>query len=89
LVYEDNGGTIGTISSASSYADSHGWDAGWRITDNSSMTLWLASDGSTYLFPAFPSVWVLNTITMEITASEAYGYSVDVLSEVQSIDAAY
>jgi hypothetical protein len=89
VIYEDNGGTIGSISSASNYADNYGWDGGWRITDNTSQTLWLAGDGSNWLFPSLPSVFIVNTITLEIVASEWDGFSVNVLTEVEAIDAAY
>ena len=76
------------MQAVSDRVDSYGWTGGWRITDDTAGTLWNASNGSTYLFPGLPSVWVLNTITMEITASEAFT-SVDPVAEAEAINDAY
>ena len=89
LYYASLSGTGQTVQEVSDTLDGYGWSGSWRITDDSSNTLWNANSGGDWLFPALPSVWVLNTITMEITASEAYGTSVDPVAEAQAIDSAY
>lgn len=88
--YVDNAGNLQSLAQVSARMDQYGWSGGWRINDNAQKTLWLAQDGQgNWLFPAFPSVWVINTVTMEIVASEAWGNQVDALAVVQNIDANY
>jgi hypothetical protein len=90
VYYADLSGTMQSVAQVSAKMDQFGWDGGWRINDNAAKTLWLAEDGQgNWLFSGTPSVWVINTITMEIVASEWDSMSVDALSVVQNIDANY
>ncbi|MFO8072353.1 MAG: hypothetical protein R6V85_10815 [Polyangia bacterium] len=90
VYYSDLGGGIPSVDSVSDELDGFGWSGGWRITDNAQNTLWLAQDGqNNWLFPGTPSVWVIDTSSMVITASEWEGtYQLDVLAEVEAIDVA-
>ena len=90
LYYADLSGGNQTVAQTSARMDQFGWTGGWRITDNAQQTIWFAQDGQgNWLFSGTPNVFVLNTVTMEITESEWDYASVDVLSAVQAIDAAY
>jgi hypothetical protein len=83
-------GSSQSLGAVSAKMDQFGWDGGWRINDSAQRTLWLASDGAgTWLWEGTPFVFVVNTITMEIVASETDGSSVDALSVVQNIDNNY
>ena len=83
-------GTLQSLAQVSAKLDGFGWDGGWRINDNAQKTLWQAQDGQgNWLFAGTPSVWVINTITMEIVASEWDSTTVDALSVVQNIDNNY
>jgi hypothetical protein len=83
-------GSSQTLAAVSAKLDSFGWTGGWRINDNAQRTIWMASDGAgNWLFSGTPNVWVINTVTMEIVASEWDGSTVDALAVVQDIDANY
>jgi hypothetical protein len=90
VYYADLSGNLQSVAQVSAKLDQFGWDGGWRINDNAAKTLWLAEDGQgNWLFPGTPSVWVINTITMEIVASEWNSTTVDALAVVQGIDNNY
>ncbi len=90
VYYADNAGSLQSLAQVSAKMDSFGWDGGWRINDNAQQTLWLANNGSgTWLWEGTPFVFVVNTVTMEMVASETSGYMVDALSVVQNIDNNY
>lgn len=77
------------VDGSSDALDDYGWSGSWRATDDASQTLWYAanpSDSSQWLFSGFPSVWILETATMEIVACEEIDGSLNVPSEVADLN---
>jgi len=76
--------------STSEIADTYGWADGWRISDTEDQVIFNGGY-PVWLWMATPNVFILDTHSMIIVAAEkgATPTQLDVLAEVQAIDAAY
>jgi len=83
VYYGDGFGTPLSPQEVSAQMDAYGWDAGWRISDDE-WVLWTSG-----LFAATPSVFIVETSTMEVVAAEqgTSPQQIDVLAVVAGIDA--
>jgi len=74
----------------SGIADTYGWVDGWRISDTEEQAIFNGGYPD-WLWMATPNVFILDTHSMIIVAAEkgATPTQLDVLAEVQEIDAAY
>jgi hypothetical protein len=74
----------------SGIADTYGWVDGWRISDTEDQVIFYGGYPD-WLWQATPNVFVLDTHLMTIVAAEkgSTPTQLDVLAEVQAIDAEY
>ena len=75
--------------SVSAIADTYGWIGGWRISDTADKTIFYGGYPN-WLWQTTPNVFIVDTHSMMIVAAEkgASPTLLDVLAEVQAIDAA-
>jgi hypothetical protein len=74
----------------SEIADTYGWVDGWRLSDTEDQVIFNGGYPD-WLWMATPNVFILDAHQMKIVAAEkgASPTQLDVLAEVQAIDAAY
>ena len=70
--------------------DGYGWEGGYRIQDDAADSISSTLDGPPYLFEYLPFVFIVDTSTMVIVASDGGSpitpIPVDVVAAVQEID---
>jgi hypothetical protein len=82
LYYADEYANPKPLADTSAKMDQFGWQYGWRIQDTATKTL--ATSG---IFTATPSVFIINTETMEVYAAETSAtYMLNVLDVVTEIN---
>lgn len=78
------------LSEIDSKLDTYGWEGGWRIQEDSAQSISSTLDSPPYLFPYLPFVFIVDTSTMEIAASDGGDamnpVEVDVLEVLAEID---
>lgn len=91
VYYDDQAGNASLEpGEVSDIADTYGWTDGWRISDTADQAIFNGGYPD-WLWQTTPNVFILDTHAMEIVAAEK-GSSptlLDVLAEVQQIDAAH
>ena len=78
------------LEDVSAHLDSYGWDGGFRIQEDAAQSISSTLDSPPYFFEYLPFVFIIDTATMAIVASDSGDavnpISVDVLAAVQAID---
>ena len=71
--------------------DGDGWSGGWRVQEDAAQSISSTLDSAPYFFEYLPFVFIIETSTMQIVAADsgdaATPVNVDILAEVQAIDA--
>jgi len=79
------------LEDVSAHLDAYGWGGGYRIQEDAAQSISSTLDSPPYLFEYLPFVFIVDTSTMAIVASDSGDamnpISVDVVAAVQAIDA--